>query len=447
MRNQLWMIAGLLAVAMLAVPAWSQELPPTTTAPSVSPTGDAATEPAKETTAEEDLTKVLENMTPEQLQELIKQSAKMRLTAERKQVVAEIEASLTIDPAHKGGAVKELDGAENTQKDNIDRICKAFAKTDERFGAAYKLYKDNKFTEAAEALKKIANVKEVNYFGATKSYLLGDALMRAGLPDLGNADAKKDLAARTTIWEAVDTYVDMLENMPDRVSFSASAAINCADAYEKLGRGIYAMEMYTFCVKNFALTLDKAQVDVIAEKVDKLTNIYQDPMLTISKMMGDVADRLDKTDSGKTTQGKQGEIVMILKDLIATIEEKQNAQSKPQPKPQRGERKPGEGQGQGQGEGEGQGQGQGQGKSPKGGKPNGTNKPSSGANVSALPGGGGGRNTRVSSVNSGKEANDWAEMAPREREKIQEASKKVMSEKYRDIVRDYYLRLAEEGNK
>ena len=37
-------------------------------------------------------------------------------------------------------------------------------------------------------------------------------------------------------------------------------------------------------------------------------------------------------------------------------------------------------------------------------------------------------------------------MPPRERDKIEEASKKVMSERYRDLVRDYYLRIAEEKN-
>jgi len=410
-------------------------------APSTQPV--AGGENKDDTTAKDDMAQI-GNMTPEELQALIQKSALTRLSAERLQVVAELRENIMFDDAKKDSAIKSLqDKPANTQKDNIERICKAYSGVDERFDKAYKLYTAKKYAEAAEAFKKFANAKEVSYFAAARGYLLGDSLYQAGVANLGTADANKELAARKTVWEAVDAYRDMLEAMPDRVSFSASAAINCAEAYERLGRGMYALDMYAFCAKNFALTLDKEQVDSILTKVDKLQEIYKDPMLSISKMMGDVTKRLEKVDSGKDTQKTEDQIVSVLGDLIKTTEEKQNAQQKPSP--QKG-KKPGEGQKPGEGDKPGQGNKPGQGKS--GQKPNGTQRPSSPAQVSALPdAGSSGRTPKGTDIRENlTEKGDWAELAPREKEKIMDAAKKAMSERHRDIVRDYFLRMAEEEN-
>jgi hypothetical protein len=221
------------------------------------------------------------------------------------------------------------------------------------------------------------------------------------------------------------------------VSFSASAAINCAEACDRLGRGIYAMEWYTFCIKNFALTLDKEQVDAIADKVEKLTDVYRDPLLTVTKMMGDVSERLSKTDGSKATQDKQQEIVLLLEDLIKTTEEKQQKQQgQPDPKPGK---KPGEKEEEGEKKDGDEGK---SGDKPS--KPSGTQQPTKGANISALPSGGGSRTPRVSEIRDSGDKSIWHELPPREREKLQEAGKKAMSERYRDINRDYFLRLAEE---
>ncbi|MFB3893007.1 MAG: hypothetical protein ACE15C_13395 [Phycisphaerae bacterium] len=436
---------GMLAMCLAAYTAVGQTVGggDATTPPAVKPDDAAkpAEEPKKDESALDDLSQVLENMTPEELQALIKKSAEARLSAERQQVAAEVQSNVMFDDLAKDAALKALeDKPANTQKDNIERIARTFAAVDERFAAALKLYDAKDYDKAAEALKKLVNTKEINYFGACKGFLMADSLHKAGLAMLGTPDADKEKAGRDKVWAAVDAYRDMLENMPDRVSFSASAAINCADAYERLGRGIYAMEMYGFCVKNFALTLDKDQVEAIAAKVDKLTETYKDPMASVSRMMGDVKDRLARIDSGKETQQAQKEIVALLEDLIKTTEEKAQQQSSSQ-SPSKG-KKPGEGQGQGQGEGQGQGQGQGKG---KGSKPTGTRQPSSPAQVSAIPGGGGGREPKGTEIHTGRETGDWAEMAPREKEKITEAGKKVMSDRYRDMVRDYFLRLAEEN--
>lgn len=434
MKTSLTILAALLAAAV-AMPAWAQELPKADpNEPAPSPT----VEDKSKDTVQDDLGKLLDGMTPEQIQELIKKSAQMRLTGERKQVAAEIVANLTIAQNRKDAAVKILeDNPANTQKDNIDRISRAFCQIDDRFAAACKLHKGGKFAEAAEAFKKITSTQDVNYFAAARGYLLGDALYRAGLAGLDTADASKEMAARKVVWEGVDVWLEMLENMPDRVSFSSSAALARAEALEKLGRGIYAMDMYTFVVKNFALTLDKEQVDAISDKLAKLTEVYKDPMQYVSKGMGEVMDLLAKSNSGKPTQDKQQEVASVLLDMIKTLEEKQQQQSK-SPPPQRGE-KPGDKKG----EGEGKGQGQGQPKQGKGSRPQDTKPPSSPAQVSALPDGPGSRKVRGTEFRDG-EPGDWSTLPPRTRDALNEAQKKVLSERYRDMIRDYHTRLAED---
>lgn len=385
----------------------------------------------------DDLSQILETPKAE-LDELIKKSVLTRLTAERQQVANEIRDDLLFNDANgeKDAAIKVInDNPSNTQKDNIERICKAFALVDEGFAGAYKLYTDGKYAEAADAFRKIVNVKEVRYFSAAKSYLLGDSLYRQGLAGLG--DPAKDFASRKLIWDAYDAYQDLLQSMPDRVSFSASAALNSALACDKLDRGFYALEMYVFCIKNFALTLDRDQVQAIVEKAKQLQDIYADPMASVTKMMGDVKTRLDNIDSGKETQDTEKKVVALLDDLIKTTQEKDQQQNQ-NPSSSKSRKK---GAGQGEGESEGQSQDQSQGKS---GKADRTNKPGSGAKTSALPDGAAGRKPPLSEVRETGEKGDWAELAPREREKIEAAKKAVMSERYRAIIGDYFERLAAE---
>lgn len=445
----------MLAVAMLALCVWSvmpavaQDIEPPKNDPA--PPADTSENPKEEPKiappkAQPDdssnLEDILQGMTPEQIEELVRKAAEMRLTTEREQVAAEIDASLMFNPGAKTGAKNLLtEKPANTQKDNIERICSAYAKVDGRFDAAMKLYAEGKFVEAAEGFKKLIT-KEVSYYSAAKGYLHADSLYKAGAAMTGTAE--QELAGRKLMWQAIDAYLDMLDNMPDRVSFSASAAINCAEIYDRMGRGIYAMEMYTFCVKNFALTLDKEQVDTIEAKAKKLSDLYKDPLASVGKMMGSVKERLDKIDSGKETQDTEKQIVALLDDLIKTTEEKQKEQSKSESKsPEKGKKEgePKEGEGEGEpkeGEGKEGKEGKGKGKGPAAG----LGQPSSPATESSLPGGSGGR-PKNTTAHSGEDG-EWAELAPRDREKLEAARKKVMSERYRNLNSDYFRRLAEE---
>ncbi len=437
----------MVASVVLAFTAWglAQEVTPKPVAPAVPPA------PAPAATADDELAKLLD-MNAEDLDKMIRKAAVTRLTGERNQVTAEIRDGVLFDPDTKDDAVKVLeDKPLNTQRDNIKRICEAFAKVDDRFGAAYKLYTDGKYDKAADAFKKIVNNKEVSYLSAARSYLMCDSLARTGFALMADpkivADDAKNKVARKMVWDAVDGYKDLIDAMPDRLSITASAALNCAEAYDQLGRCIYAAEYYGFCVKNFAMTLDKDQLDAIQKKVEKMQEIYKDPMASVARMMGEVKDRLDKVDSGKDTRQTEAQIISILDDLIKTAQEKQQQQSKSDSKSNAKKKEKGEGDGEGEGkEGEGEGK-EGKGKGKGKGKGRMTNDPSSPATESSLRDGETARPGKMSDIRDKDDKSGWAELPKSDRDKLKEVSGKIMSERYKAQIEAYFESTSSEKGK
>ena len=365
----------------------------------------------------DDLEKLLDNLSPEQVESLIKTAMKARLSVERQQVIAELREGLLYDPDDVDEAVKILtDKPADTQQDNIDRILRAFAKVDGRFGKPFTLFGDKKYAEAAVAAKQILDLQQATYFSAAKQFLYAQALIKAGQAEDG-----------------VEAYRDILTNMPERISFAATGSLRAAEAYEKLRRKYYAMEMYAYCLKNYGMTLSQEKFDELYARVQEYTELYKDPLGSVAKLMDDVKKRLKDTDSGDKTQEKQEDIVALLEDLIKTAEEQQQQQQKQQQQQQQKGEKPGEQEGKGQGQGQGQGQ-----------KPQGNNPPSNPAQVSALVPGAVQRPTKLSKLHQSTESGDWAQLPPRERERIQQIMKSRMSERYRQIIKDYMSRLAEE---
>lgn len=421
---------GLWTIGFVAcAPAFGQEITPgqTTTQPADTAKADPAkTDPAAKTdddaSVKDDLASMLDNMTPEQLAELIKKASLSRLTNERQQVAAEINDGLLFIPEQKAAAVKELqDNPANTQKDNVDRICKAFAKVDERFAKPYKLYTEGKYTEAAEGFKKIVNAKESSYFSAARHYLWADSLAKS------SAKAPDAKTAEKLLLDATDAYIELLEGMVDRVSFASIAAVNTAEAFEKAGRGMKAMQMYMYCVKNFALTLDKEQVDNLVAKMDKLQEVYKDPMDSVAKLMRDVKTRLDAVDSGKDTQKKEQDVVALLEELIKMAEEqRQPPPPRTPPTTQPGGERP----------------------EPGGSGTREVKRPAV-RTTASTPGLGGilppSVSKRLPDLEKTRTADDSDIYSPpRVRDAIREAGRKVMSERYQDIIRDYYRRLAQD---
>ncbi len=419
MRNATWtlIVVGILAMAL---PAWAEGNPPATTQPATRP-ADAGQDVSRDN-GMKDLGD--ENMTRDQYEALVKKANENRLKAERKLAAAEINSGFE-DPAisDEAAALLEKD-AKNTQQDNIERICQAFAKVDSKFGQLWKLYNAKKYKEAVAAGKSLVppNNTTSTYLMAAKSFVYSEALEAAG----GDYN------------EAADAYTDLVTNMTDRISFAAAAVMRLSKLYEANGRNIYAMQTYAFLLKNYGLTMDAKSFDEIIAKVKKLQEMYGDPMGTVAKMMSEVKERLAKVDSGKETQATEKNIVAMLDDLIKTEEDKASQQ---QSQSQQNAKKQGEKKGDKPGEGK-EGEGKQPGKLPNS-KP--VKKPGKqGAPKSVLRiGGDPTHGDKVSEAHSGKESKDWSALPPEEVEKLKELVRLRVNERYRDVIIDYHRSMAD----
>jgi len=348
---------------------------------------------------------------PADLDALIKAAVVTRLRVEREQVAAEIRQNLLYAPDDVAKAVAMLqDKPADTQRDNIRRICVSLAKVDARFRQAYEAFVAGKYDKSAVAAEKILDVNQSTYVSAAIHYIRAESLVRSGRHQ-----------------EAVAAHADILANMPDRISFAAAAAASAAVTYEKMSRLLYALRMYIFCLRQYGLTLDQGEHDRMVERVEQLQEIYKDPMGSIAGKMGLVGRRLAEIDSGKQTQESQKEIVTVLEDLIKTAEENQGGGKQGSGKQQaKGKRKQGKGRGK------------------RIGRPGSTRRPSSPAKTSALVPGVVERPTKLSKVRPTGSDTDWGRLPPRQRQKLKEIMRKTTSERYRDIIRNYRSRLAEQ---
>ena len=378
-------------------------------------------------TNEDELERLLRGMSPEAVEKLIKTAVESRLKVERQQAAEEMKEDLLLDPKDIDEATRILqDKPKNTQKDNIDRIHRAFAKVDLRFGKAHKLMAAKKYAEAEKEIQKDLNVQEATYRNAGRYMLYARAL-----------------AAQGKNYDAVEAYQKILVGMADRISFAAAAALDSACIYEKLQRFTYAAQMYAYAVTNYGLTLDDEALKLIEKKVEEYSVFGKNPLGWAGTMMGDVKKRLEKSDSGKETQAKEDKIVAVITDLIKTAEEQQKSSSQSQGKKRERGKKGGCKGASCPGCGECKGQGKGQGKGGKKGPPKGTQQPSSPAQISALVPGAVARPTKRSEVRHTAEVGDWASLPPRERQKLQQLRKKVMSERYRDIISKYRTKISQ----
>jgi len=390
---------------------------------------EATTQPAEREMTVDELDALLNAMTPEQLAKLMKAAMVLRLEQERAQVAAEIKGGLLYDPKDIAAATKILkEKAANTQQDNIERICKALAKVDLLFGKAYGQMLKKDYKAAAASAAKVVDDQRSTYLSAATFYIYAQCLAGSGRGE-----------------DAVEVYREILINMPDRISFAASSALEAAKVYEKIHRLQYAMEMYVYCLDNYALTLSEKESDSIYAKVKEYAKVYSDPFNALAKKMGYVQTRLAAEDSGKDTQKKEEEILALLEDLIKTQEEKQSSSQQPPPpsgctcggkgKCKACKEAKAKGKGKGKGKGKDKGKGKGKGKDPSG------NNPTNPAKVSALVPGKTARPPRDSTAHKGAGDGDWSTLPPREQEKIRQMLRKLISERHKDITSDYHSAL------
>lgn len=358
-------------------------------------------------------------MTDEEKNAYYDRVAAARLTNERVTVATEIREDLLYEDAAKDKAVEILQtDPEDTQADNIDRICRAFAAVDAEFAEAYAPYEAGEPEKALEVLREILDVRQTSYRSAALHYLAGECLR-----ELERYDA------------AVERYGVILAVMRDRISFASMAAVRGAEAREAEGRFYYALRMYMYCLREYDLTLSTEEYNRIYKRAEYLADIYSDPANALAERMGEVKDRLAATDSGDKTREKQDEIAAVLIDLIKFAEENRPSGGKGSqpPKPKTGEKDPSEGDGATPSEA-------------KAGGPRGTpERPTSPAGASGLPPGIAERPGELDPTAPGDTASeDWNRLPQEERERIEAAMRKLHPEKYRRRIEAYRKATASE---
>jgi tetratricopeptide (TPR) repeat protein len=350
----------------------------------------------------------LQGLTPEQLNELLARAAAARLEIERNVVASEIANDLLYEKEDKAAALKILhDNPANTQNDNMERIFRAFERADEEFAKAYKLFSAGKFEQALKETRAILDQQSVTYLSAAGHYLYAETLFRLG-----------------RYHDAVETYGTIMSIMPDRISFAASSAARCAEAYEQMNRLYYAAEVYVHCINNYALTMSDDELEKIAKRLEYLRGIYVDPLGAVAERMGHVRSRLEKLDSGDKTREKQQEIVAVLEDLIKTLEETRPQADSQSPSDPR--------QKQGQEKGEGKAAGKARARAARA-----QGQPVSPAEGGFLPGGIARRPKAPPELGEVDLAGDWAELPPAKRDEIERAVQRALPERYRQLLEEY----------
>jgi tetratricopeptide (TPR) repeat protein len=360
----------------------------------------------------DDIEEQLKSLTAEQLKELLARAATARLKAERETVAVEIKGDLLYEEKDKTAAIRILeDNPASTQDDNIDRICRAFAKADEEFAGVYKPFSAGKYDEALKATKAILDPKKSTYLSAALHYISAESLFRLGRYE-----------------DSVEAYGTVTALMPDRISFAAASASKCAQAYEKMNRFYYAAEIYVYCIQNYALTMSADELEKIAGRLEYLQGIYKDPLGSVAERMGQVRSRLEQMDSGDKTRQTQHEIVALLEDLIKTAEEKQS---------QGGQQSQQQNKSQEQGKSDGQGSGQAKTSGSRPGR-----RPTNPAQTGYLASRSGGSPKEQAKLGPSQGADDWAKLPPSKRNEIEKAMQRLLPERYRQLIRDYRKQLS-----
>ncbi len=259
------------------------------------------------------------------------------------------------------------------------------------------------------------NPEEETYLSAAMHHVYAMSLLKAG---------KK--------WKGTEALTEILVNLPDRNSFASDAAFQAARAYEQMGRKIYAMQMYNYALQNYSLTMDKKLLEETTAKVEKYQALYDDPMKTLTEMLGEIGGRLDKHDTGKKTQLKQKETMDVLDDWIKTLEEKSrqkdnDKKNQKRQKRKQGKKKPGE-------------------KKPKpsgGANPSGTKRSTTGARRSVLVPGPVSRPNNMAKKFGTGTSDKWSDMPAKERELIENLMRKRAAQRRSGLVRDYHKKIAE----
>lgn len=355
----------------------------------------------------------LGDLTEEELQALIEAARPLRLERERNLISREIEDGLLFDPEQIDAAVADLNRQpKDTPEDNIARALAAFAAVDARLAEPVAQYQGGQYEQAALNVKSLINPAGTGYFDAAKRMLYADALL-----------------AMERHEDAIAAYKEILEATPDKISFASTAALRAGQTYERMGRRVYAAQVYQWWLENYGF-LDPERAEALAATIEQVRQDYEDPLQTLADKMGQVEARLAALDSGQETQQRENEIIGMLDELIAMAEDANNSGGG------------GGGGGQQQQQQGGQSSGSSQSAGSDGGQASG-DTPSNPAERSVLPGGNSPRPHDLDTIRPSDASDAWGRLPPRERERLVESFRQQYPDRYEEMLEAYFRRLAQ----
>ena len=314
-----------------------------------------------------------------------------RLTLELEYVATEIRQGLLFSSAKVGPAIERMqDDPKGTCADNARRICEAYAEVSPTFGKAWTRYVEGDCRGALEAIEPTISLRDTSYFSAAKRFVQAQAFVGAAEAPAGS-----------------EAYLDLVRDMPERFCFSSLALLKAGETFEASGRRYYAMSVYRLWAETFGV-MNEAMAAEVTARADRIEADYREPLKTIAEKMSKVNELLDQADSGQVNQQAQQDILEQLDDLIALIEEQDSeATTDDENSTSDGDTKPAGGATQAT--------------SPP---PPPTRRKTTGPDVPA------------------DGSDDWGRLPPAERAKLLSTFSESMPERYREMIRDYFARLA-----
>jgi|GEM_PF-3713208 len=318
-----------------------------------------------------------------------------RLSAERRAMAQELLDNAVWDPDEIKRQVEILNRGEVADTyELIKRFADACEKLHPPFADAYKLYKDGKWNEAADAFEKLLFKRTV---------LIKAKNAHDTLPPFQYSIAKfmqaECLARRGSLKDAIVAYQVVFQKMPEALTLAAASRHRAALIYETTDRVHFATPMLE---DNLRLH-GRLFTDAHRAALEKTIADYnaKDPFLIAQTRVHEISRRITNGDTSEQTQQLQKELMAMLARMLVLAEEEGRQFLEH------------------------------------------TDAIGTGAESGKLEKGGTPMLNPLGADPSKTGPDDWGQLRPREKQQLIEAFKAAYPDRYRDMVEAYYRNISD----
>ena len=200
-------------------------------------------------------------------------------------------------------------GALNTAQDNLARFWKALGERVPTFQQALDRRAAGEFmpaldTSIALTKEKILLVKRGYAFDTMPPYCYAAVKIWQG-EVYGLAGATR---------HCIVAYQIAYHKLPRSVSFGPTARMRAADLYERSERSHFSITIYGALLEQQAGNL--VDTELLRLRIKMLRWMSHDPYRIGTRIVGDVTRRVSIPFLGGTTQGNQGRLIELMKDMV-----------------------------------------------------------------------------------------------------------------------------------